>query len=310
MGSNQAETRPPLRKRRAKPELQWPALALIFVFGILPLCRSAAFGQEPGPTEALTKEKKAAIIKRVSAEFRDKYVFPDVAGKMAALIEQKLQKGEYDSIPDLAAFTEQVTQDMRSISRDKHIKVLPGKHTPLPEDSEALREEHFAFNAVEALTGNIGYLEFYQFYSVKDAGPTAIAALNFLSSCDALIIDLRGNGGGYPALRSLMASYFFDAPVCLIEFRSGNGRVVQDWTLPYVPGPKMANIPIYILVSRLTFSCAEDFAFCLQCRGRATIIGEVTGGGAHDAEMRYFPEESISIQVPFNEAVDPVTKKT
>ena len=285
-------------------------LATIAIFGIATAELTPGLGREAGPAEALTREKKSAIVDRVCAEFRAKYVFPDVAERMAAFVESKLRKGEYDPIVDVGGFTSQVTEDLRSISHDKHIKVLPGKHLPLPDDGEALRREHFGFDTVEVLTGNIGYLEFFQFYSVKDAGPTAIAALNFLSGCDALIIDLRGNGGGYPALRQLMCSYFFDDPTCLIEFRGRNGKVVQDWTLPYVPGPKMVKIPVYILVSRLTFSCAEDFAFAMQCRGRATIIGEATGGGAHDCEMDYFPEEAVSIQVPFNEAVDPVTKKT
>jgi hypothetical protein len=44
--------------------------------------------------------------------------------------------------------------------------------------------------------------------------------------------------------------------------------------------------------------------------GRATLIGEATRGGAHDSKMWSFPAESISLQIPFNEAVDPKTKKT
>jgi hypothetical protein len=257
----------------------------------------------------LTPAKKEAIVRCVATEFRAKYVFADVAEKMAVAVESKFRRGGYDSFSVLDEFTSQLQKDLRSISRDRHIKVLPGEVPSFDADADTLRKEHFGFNTVEILPGNMGYLEFFQFYSVKDAGPTAIAAMNFLAGCDALIIDLRANGGGYPELRQLICSYFFDEPACLIEFRARDG-VTQDWTLPYVPGPRMAKIPVYILLSRLSFSCAEDFAFCMRNLGRATLIGEATRGGAHDSKMWSFPAESISLQIPFSEAVDPKTKKT
>jgi len=265
--------------------------------------------QSAAPAGPLTPAKKEAIVRRVATEFRAKYVFADVAEKMAAAVEGKFRRGGYDCFAVLDKFTSQLQEDLRSISRDRHIKVLPGEVPSFDADAETLRKEHFGFNTVEILPGNIGYLEFFQFYSVKDAGPTAIAAMNFLAGCDALIIDLRANGGGYPELRQLICSYFFDEPACLIEFRGRDG-VTQDWTLPYVPGPRMAKIPVYILLSRLSFSCAEDFAFCMRNLGRATLIGEATRGGAHDSKMWSYPAESISLQIPFNEAVDPKSKKT
>jgi hypothetical protein len=259
--------------------------------------------------EALSREKKAAIVRRVAAEFREKYVFADVAERMAALIEGKLGRGEYDAVAGLEPLAARLQEDLRTVSQDRHVKVLPGLVPEFDADADLLRRENYGFRAVEVLPGNIGYVDFFQFYAVKDAGPTAIAAMNFLAGCDALLVDLRSNGGGYPELRSLICSYFFDEPTCLIEFRGRQG-VTQDWTLPYVPGRRMPKIPIYILISRFTFSCAEDFSFCLQNLGRATVVGENTRGGAHDAKMWTFPAESISLQIPFNEAVDPRTKKT
>jgi hypothetical protein len=265
--------------------------------------------QATGRGDTLSREKKEAIVRRVAGEFREKYVFADVAEKMAALVEGKFAAGKYDAITDLEPFASRLQEDLRSIAQDRHIKVLPGVVRDFDDDPGMLRRENYGFTAVEVLPGNIGYLDFFQFYAVKDAGPTAIAAMNFLAGCDALIVDLRSNGGGYPELRSLICSYFFAEPTCLIEFRGRQGAT-QDWTLPYVPGPRMPNIPIYVLMSRYTFSCAEDFAFCLQNLGRAVIIGENTRGGAHDAKLWAFPAESISLQIPFNEAVDPRTKKT
>ena len=261
-----------------------------------------------GPGETLSREQKEAVVLRVTGEFRARYFSADVAEKMAARIETNFAKGAYDAITRLEPLAARLQEDLRSVSGDLHVKVMPGLVPDFDADPVMLRRENYGFTAVEVLPGNIGYLDFFQFYAVKDAGPTAIAAMNFLTGCDALIVDLRSNGGGYPEMRSLICSYLFAEPTCLMEFRSRQG-VTQDWTLPYVPGPRRPTIPVYILISRYTFSCAEDFSFCLQNLGRATVIGENTRGGAHDAEMVAFPAENISLQIPFNEALDPRTKK-
>ena len=289
--------------RRRKNAL--PAIAVLLLSLAPPTGRAEAAPSE----EALGRERKEAIVRCVASEFREKYLFADVADTMAALIEGNLAGGAYDAIAGLEPFAARLQEDMRSVSHDRHVKVLAGVVPEFDDDPVMLRRENYGFTAVEVLPGNIGYLDFFQFYRVRDAGPTAIAAMNFLSGCDALIIDLRSNGGGYPELRSLICSYFFDQPACLMEFRGRDG-VTQDWTLPYVPGRRMPKVPIYLLIGRPTFSCAEDFAFCLQNLGRATVIGEKTRGGAHDAKLWTFPAENISLQIPFNEAVDPLTKKT
>jgi C-terminal processing protease CtpA/Prc len=62
--------------------------------------------------------------------------------------------------------------------------------------------------------------------------------MQFLANTDALIIDLRYNGGGVPGLAQLISSYFFgQSPVHLysIYWREGN-RTEQFWTLPYYTG--------------------------------------------------------------------------
>ncbi len=262
------------------------------------------------PDGVLTLQKKAAIVARVAGEFRAQYVFQDLAEQMAAALESKLRSGEYDALDTLAAFNARIEADIQSILHDKHIKVRPGPAPVEFDDPHVLRRENFGFKAVEILPGNIGYLSFFQFYHPKLAGPTAIAAMNFLAHCSALIIDLRENGGGYPEMRTLLASYFFDRRVPLIEFRNSRGVLWRDFSQMKVTGPKLVHVPVYILVGRPTFSCAEDFAFCMQNRKRATIIGEKTGGGAHGNKIISCPNESIWLQLPFNEAVDPVSKKT
>lgn len=258
--------------------------------------------------EVLAREAREAIVKRVASEFRAKYFSAPQGEAMATRIEQSLAAGAYDGLGDIPALAARLQEELRSVSGDLHVKVLPGVVPDFDADAEMLRRENYGFTAVEVLPGNIGCVDFFQFYAVKDAGTTAIAAMNFVANCDALIVDLRSNGGGYPEMRSLICSYFFDEPKRLIDFRGRDG-VTQDWTLPYVPGRRLPAIPLYVLISRNTFSCAEDFSFCLQSLGRATVIGESTRGGAHDAKLWAFPAEGISLQIPFNEAADPRTGK-
>jgi C-terminal processing protease CtpA/Prc len=61
-----------------------------------------------------------------------------------------------------------------------------------------------------------------------------------------------------------------------------------------------------VLTSSRTFSGGEDFCYTLQALGRAQIIGETTGGGAHPT--RGFPiSAAVHIAIPFARSVNPVT---
>ena len=80
----------------------------------------------------------------------------------------------------------------------------------------AVQEEaNFSFERVEYLAGNIGYLKFNGFADPNYAGDTVAAAMNFLANTRALIIDLRQNRGGNPAMANLVASYLLsgESPV-------------------------------------------------------------------------------------------------
>ncbi|WHO94453.1 hypothetical protein [Xanthomonas campestris] len=60
---------------------------------------------------------------------------------------------------------------------------------------------NFAFDKVQRLPGNIGYEKFRLFAYPYLAAATASSATDFVANTDALIIDLRDNGGGDPATR-------------------------------------------------------------------------------------------------------------
>ena len=247
------------------------------------------------------------------------YVFPEVAKKMGMAVRAHAKRGEYDGVRDGNAFAKLLTSHFQDVSHDKHLFVSFSP-TQLPEDSsspspdataryrEAMQEANCAFEKVEHLGGNVGYVKFNGFADPEVCGPTAIAAMNFLANVDALIFDLRQNGGGDPKMIALISTYLFATPVHLNDLwtRKG-GETQQFWTLPYVPGKRLPSIPVYVLTSHRTFSGAEEFSNNLKVLKRATIIGEVTGGGAHPVTGHRI-DDRFTIGVPFARAINPVTK--
>jgi hypothetical protein len=133
--------------------------------------------------------------------------------------------------------------------------------------------------------------------------------MNFLANADALIVDLRQNGGGSPSMIQLISSYFFAEPVHLNSFYiRREDKMDQFWTQAWVAGPKLTEVPIWVLTSGRTFSAAEEFTYNLKNLERATIVGETTGGGAHPVDNHTFPELGVQMSLPFGRAVNPITE--
>ena len=114
-----------------------------------------------------------------------------------------------------------------------------------------------------------------------------IEAVNNLKGAKSIIIDLRNNGGGKPNAVQLLCSLFMEEESQLdsILWRKGNSYTLQTWdTLPHKELPKEMRLleqKVVILISPKTFSAAESFANSMQALGRATIVGERSGGGAN-----------------------------
>lgn len=257
-------------------------------------------------------------IDAVESNLNDYYVDVDLAKKMNDALTAHTKAGDYDKITDGDVFADKLTTDLRAVSHDRHLHVnfspfiMPPPHPPTPEDEARFHKdmEHMncAFDKVEILPNNIGYIKFDGFMDASFCGPTVNAAMQFVAHADALIFDIRQNGGGQPNMVSLIASYLFDEPTHLIDiYNRHENTTTQDWTLSYLPGPRMSEQPVFVLTSKDTFSGAEEFAFDLKNQKRATIVGEVTGGGAHPV-MGRLAGDYFMVGVPFAKSLDPVTK--
>lgn len=171
-----------------------------------------------------------------------------------------------------------------------------------------LARANYGFHSVRMLDGNVGYLDLRQFADPHLAGQTATAAMGFLAHSDAVIIDLRYNGGGWAEMVQLLSSYFLGPePVqynALYERRGDHTR--QLWTLPHVAGPRLLDQPLYILISARTGSAAESMAYSLQALDRAVVVGESSAGAANPGDI--FPlAHGFQVFVSTGKAVNPVT---
>jgi hypothetical protein len=281
-----------------------------------------AQGPPPGPDMTVDGAMRAEVIDGALKALNDNYVFPEVAKKMEQAIRERQQRHEYDSITSARKFAQTLMDNLQDVSHDKHLRVMyssepipvrPPNQEPTPDDIERQRafgaRINFGFEKVERMVGNIGYLDLRGFAPPLFMGDTAAAAMNFLANTEALIIDLRQNGGGDPAAVALISSYLFaPEPVHLndLYWRPGN-ETHQWWTLPYVPGKRLAGKDVYVLTSHRTFSAAEEFTYNLKNLKRATIVGETTGGGAHPGGGHRI-NDHFMVGVPSGRAINPISK--
>ncbi len=150
---------------------------------------------------------------------------------------------------------------------------------------QSARRRNFGIGRAEVLPGNIGYLEITGFMGAPGMEHAVEDALRLLERTDAMIIDVRRNGGGSGIMSHLVASHFLDAtPRATIRVTSRAGTPYTMRSFAKVPGPRRTDVPLYVLTSRFTASAAEEFAFILQNAGRATVVGDRTAGAGHMVE--------------------------
>lgn len=257
-------------------------------------------------------------IELLCSQLASYYVFPDTANEIAKVLRTRLDEGAYSDVDDDEEFAAKVTADLQSVNGDKHLRLLYSA-TEVPEsdqesawDPVAYKKEAeldaFGIRKVERLEGNVGLLELSLLHDAEVATPAFVAAMTLLAHTDALIIDLRRNGGGDPNTVALICSYLFDEQVHLNDiYNRPDDSTQQYWTLPHVPGPKFGGTkPVYVLTSARTFSGAEELSYNLQQNERATLIGETTKGGAHPGE-RYRVGPHLKSSIPNGRAINPIS---
>ena len=145
------------------------------------------------------------------------------------------------------------------------------------------RERNFGLTKMEILPGNVGYLEVSGFMGTDGYESVIGDAMRFLARTDAVIIDVRRNGGGNGEMSHLLFSHFLPAtpvPTIRVKSREEPEPILQQ-SVADVPGPRRTDVPLYVLTSRGTASAAEEFSFVLKNQHRATLVGDRTAGAGH-----------------------------
>lgn len=299
------------------------SLALAFFILCLDDVSAQTPSGAPQPDAAIDGATKTQIINDLLKQLNDSYVFPETAKKMEAALRERVSKKEYDQVTGSRAFAAKLTEDLQAVSKDGHLRVrfspeaIPvraQRNEPGAEEKEnfkrfANRVNH-GFERVERLPGNVGYIDLRGFMHPELGAETVAAAMNFVHNTDALIFDLRQNGGGQPEMVALICSYLFgDKPIHLndLYWREGN-KTEEYWTKPgLVIGKRYDGKDIYVLTSKRTFSGAEEFSYNLKNLKRATIVGETTGGGAHPGSSVRLNEHFAAF-IPTGRAINPISK--
>jgi hypothetical protein len=268
---------------------------------------------------AVNAADRERIIDGVAQKLVDGYVFADRAAVIHKQLNKKSVRARYDLLTSATALTEALTRDLQAWSHDRHLRVvfsvrprpMQAAGAPTAEmrarELESAQARNFGFHQVERLTGNIGLLEIGRFEPAALAARTATAAFEFLAHTDALIIDLRNNGGGRADMVAFLTSHFLDEQTHLLTLeRRDKAASDQVWSLSYVPGPRYVNKPVFVLTSSRTFSGAEGLTYDLRHFVKAVVVGEKTRGGANPGGFQMI-DGHFAVAVPTARVVHAVT---
>jgi len=262
----------------------------------------------------LTPADQKRVADQAAALIEQRYVEPEI-GKSTA---RALRSARWQEQSEGNAFASRLTQLLRDASKDGHLAV-EFSETPIKaeggEANFATRELERWYGAhlnhgvekIERLDGNIMLIDLRVFPPPAMAGEVIAAAMTLVAQGEALIIDLRQNGGGMETA-NLVLSYLLPpgTPLNAVYDRPSN-RTTPSTTAAWLPGRRFdAGKPIYVLTSKRTFSAAEAVAYDLQANKRATIVGEVSGGGANPFEYRRI-DDHFALSLPEQRSVNPVT---
>lgn len=289
-----------------------PGAIVLLTLAVL-LCGGQAHAQAGTPSD-----EHVAVVQHLGELLIEHYVFEDVARSAAEQLEQARRAGRFSDAHSDQELSQRLTAVLQEATHDKHLRVRP-LPAPPPEmteqehafaeaqELERARQDNFGFEQVLRLPGNVGLLDLRGFSGFEPAHATAVGAMGYLATCDALVVDLRQNGGGSPEMVQLLCSYFFAQRTHLNSlYYRATGVSQEYWTLDELPGPRLADVPLFVLTSAHTFSAAEEFTYNLATRERATIVGETTGGGAHPGDQ-FTLSDDLAVFISTGRAINPVT---
>ncbi len=266
----------------------------------------------------ITEKFKKETILKIDSLIQKEYIFPEKAKLMGAHLKKAYKENKFKKYDLVDSFAVALTKEVRFINDDKHLRIRP-KFVPEKDKAIATKDSYEVylhnltddrklangFREVKILDGNIGYLKFN--YFIHETQQTIDSYMLLLAKTDAIVVDLRTNGGGSPKTVQYLCSYFFKEPILLntLYFRKDN--FTEEFKVIEVNGKKRTDVPLLIITGARSFSGAEEFSYNMQTQKRATLVGEVTGGGANPGEILEV-NPLLEIFIPTGTAINPITK--
>jgi C-terminal processing protease CtpA/Prc len=273
----------------------------------------------------LDKELKLKIVKDISKQLLEMYVFKEKAMEIERKLNEKTKSGLFDNITDIRIFTNELNKILLDNSKDKHLtleyndpylKNIISHRDCSKEEIEKIKQEHvekykkenFGFRKLEILEGNIGYIDLRFFDKTAAAFESAKAAMKFLANTESIIFDLRKNNGGEFEMIVFLASHFLESGILWNTVEWPYKKTTEEfWISDDIDGKKMIDVDLYVLTSKDTFSGGEDFAYGMKCLKRALLIGETTKGGAHPTAS-FSVLDLLVLNIPRGRSINPISK--
>jgi C-terminal processing protease CtpA/Prc len=274
----------------------------------------------PLSSQDLAKNEIAEIVEKIPGLISKNYVLSEKREYISNEFAKKIKSKKYFNISNPDSLAKTLSRDLREISNDKHLYVNYLKTSDRKEEFDwdawekeeriLEKKQNFGFIEVKILESNIGYIKITEFMHPQRGMQTAVAAMKFVENADGLIIDLRGNGGGYGGLMHYILNHYFDGGPTHISttFYSNKDELPsKQYTSDLVYGKLRVSTPLYIITNGKTGSAAEFFAYTLQSFEKAKIIGQPTAGAAH--MNSFYPlNEHFRVSISTGAPINPRTK--
>ncbi len=269
------------------------ALAGIMAVG-LPLPSLAA--AKTAKQQHLSAIERGNALEKIKAQVQSTYVYPERRAAIIDRLSAAAGAGRYDT-SDPIVFAQRVSEDLLASTSDTHLYLryepewfTSARKPAKPGESERqidlerqiARFTNHGLVEMRILPGNIRYLKIDGFSWVEDeTGPAYDGAIRFLKGGGAIIIDLRGNGGGWIEASKYLISHFIDADTLIATFYGPNGEQNQYRAIDYLPTGRIKGTPIYILIDGHSRSAAEMVAYTFEQYKLGELIGARTEGAAN-----------------------------
>lgn len=279
-------------------------------------------GQTDPPQTVFGAAERAQALDQIEARIRSTYVYPEKREAIVGRLIVGAAKGRYDTA-DPVIFAQRVTEDLQAETKDTHLYLsyepawfrtaqLPAQpgddDQQVKLETQIARDTNHGLVAMKVLPGNIRYLKIDGFDWVEgETGPAYDAAMRFLKGGRAVIIDLRGNGGGWVEAAKYLLSHFLDGNTLIATFYGADGQAEQYRAVDYVPAGRIKGKPVYILIDGHSRSAAEMVAYTFQQYGLGELVGARTEGAANVSDD-FAVAPGFRLSVSTGHTVQPISK--